>query len=103
MGFLTGSSSRTLNQVSNKDLVSVFIPSSPMPITGYTIFVAAEEIVSLDLTVDEALRTIISGGVLLPTKEQATISPEAKRLLGQQENLVATGKEPDAECPQDIN
>lgn len=71
MGFLTGSSSKTLNQKSGDELVSIFIPSSPMPVTGYTIFVPASEVVHMDLTVDEALRTVISGGLLLPPKEQA--------------------------------
>ncbi|NQU48010.1 MAG: DUF502 domain-containing protein [Planctomycetes bacterium] len=71
IGFLTGSSSKTLNNKTGEELVTVFIPSSPMPVTGYTIFVANKDIVSLDLTVDEALRTVISGGLLLPQKEQA--------------------------------
>jgi uncharacterized membrane protein len=71
LGFLTGSSSKTLNQKSGDNLVSVFIPSSPMPVTGYTIFVPADQVVHMDLTVDEALRTVISGGLLLPSKEQA--------------------------------
>ncbi len=71
LGFLTGSSSKTLNEKSGRNLVSVFIPSSPMPVTGYTIFVNADEVVHMDLTVDEALRTVISGGLLLPHKEQA--------------------------------
>lgn len=71
LGFLTGSSSKTLNQCADDELVSVFIPSSPMPVTGYTIFVPTDQVVHMDLTVDEALRTVISGGLLLPSKEQA--------------------------------
>ena len=75
-----------------------------MPVTGYTIFVAAEEVVSLDLTVDEALRTIISGGVLLPAKEQAKISPETKHLLSQLgQSEVRDGKESGTENPQNVD
>ncbi len=71
IGFLTGSSSKAINDAEGGELLSVFIPSSPMPVTGYTIFVPKDQMVHLDLTVDEALRTVISGGLLLPSKEQA--------------------------------
>jgi len=81
IGFLTGSSSINVNRAAQKELLSVFIPSSPMPITGYTIFVPASEIIDLPLSVDEALRTVISGGVLLPDHERSTLSPETVQLL----------------------
>jgi len=70
MGFATSSALRTLRAATEKNLVSVFIPSSPMPMTGYTVFVPAEEVVPLPITIDEALRTIVSGGVLVPPHEQ---------------------------------
>ena len=66
LAFLTGSSAKALNDASGEELISVFVPSSPMPATGYTLFVPAEDIIEMPLTVEEALRTIVSGGVLLP-------------------------------------
>lgn len=69
LAFLTGSSLRTLNEASGQELISVFIPSSPMPATGYTLFVPAEDIIPMNLTVDQALRIVISGGVLVPQEE----------------------------------
>ncbi|MEE2681633.1 MAG: DUF502 domain-containing protein [Planctomycetota bacterium] len=49
--------------------VTIFIPSSPTPFTGYTISVPADEIVELPITIDEALRFTISGGVLIPSHQ----------------------------------
>jgi uncharacterized membrane protein len=49
-----------------RELLTVFIPSSPTPMTGYTVTVAKEDVVNLDLTIDEALRFTISGGVIKP-------------------------------------
>ena len=51
--------------------MSCFVPSSPLPLTGYTIFVEASKIIPLPITVDEALRITMSGGVLIPPQEQA--------------------------------
>ncbi|MCH2101022.1 MAG: DUF502 domain-containing protein [Planctomycetes bacterium] len=76
IGFLTGSSSRTLNKAVGEEYITIFIPSSPMPVTGYTILVPADSIIDLPLTVDEALRTVISGGLLMPDGERASLSPE---------------------------
>lgn len=77
IGFLTGSSSRTLNAAAGEEYITIFIPSSPMPVTGYTIFVPADSIIDLPLTVDEALRTVISGGLLMPDGERAPLSEES--------------------------
>ncbi len=53
------------NQVS-EELVTVFIPSSPTPITGYVIQVPRNEVIELNLTIDEGLRFTISAGVIKP-------------------------------------
>jgi len=46
--------------------LSVFIPTTPNPTSGYLIFVNKDEAISLDITVDEALKVVISGGMVRP-------------------------------------
>jgi len=70
MAFVTNGSMRTIDRVSGKELVCVFLPSSPMPMTGYTMFVDAERVIPLPISVDEAVRTIMTGGVLIPPQER---------------------------------
>lgn len=48
--------------IGGKDLVAVFIPTSPLPMTGFLIYVHREEIIDTDLTVEEAMRITVSGG-----------------------------------------
>lgn len=69
IGFVTSQSLKSLTDHVGEDLVSIFIPSSPMPMTGYTIHVKRYKIIKLNLTVDEALRITVSGGVLVPPQE----------------------------------
>ena len=69
IGFVTSQSLKSLRNEAGVDLVSIFIPSSPMPMTGYTIHVKRTNIIELNLTVDEALRITVSGGVLVPPQE----------------------------------
>lgn len=68
VGLLTGPAMRTVSQTAG-DSVTVFIPSSPTPFTGYTISVPKSEVYDLPITIDEALRFTVSGGVLLPDRQ----------------------------------
>ncbi len=69
VGLLTGGSMRSVEAVSGCDIVTIFIPSSPTPFTGYTINVPADEVHELGITFDEAIRFVVSGGVLVPPTE----------------------------------
>lgn len=68
VGLVTGSTMRSIEKASGES-VTVFIPSSPTPFTGYTITVPRSEVRELPITIDEALRFTISGGVLVPPAE----------------------------------
>lgn len=66
LGFLTNEQFQQINRVSQREMVSVFVASSPGPLTGYVIFVPKEEIKFLDISIKDALKIIISGGVFKP-------------------------------------
>lgn len=65
IGFATGAPMRTLKERAG-DVMTVFIPSSPTPFTGYTIAVPREDAVEMPISVEEAIRFAVSGGVLVP-------------------------------------
>lgn len=66
LAFVTGEGMRDVCQQAGDAVVSILIPTSPMPVTGYTMMVAKSELIDLDLTVDQALQFIISCGVVIP-------------------------------------
>ncbi|MEM8835893.1 MAG: DUF502 domain-containing protein [Planctomycetota bacterium] len=66
IGLMTGESMRAINSVVGSECVTVFIPSSPTPFTGYTLNVRKDDVVELPISLDEALRFVVSGGVLVP-------------------------------------
>jgi len=69
VGFLTGDTLATVAEQSG-DSVTIFIPSSPTPFTGYTITVPRAEVRELPITVEEAIRFTVSGGVLVPEHQR---------------------------------
>jgi len=69
LGLVTGPGLKTLNAAAGSELLTVFVPSSPTPVTGYTITVRRDEVIDLPLNIDEAFRFTVSGGVLIPAGE----------------------------------
>lgn len=58
------------------DAVSVFVPSTPNPTTGWLVIVPESRIVILDMTIDEAFTYILSGGAVRPGADQAPVAIE---------------------------
>jgi uncharacterized membrane protein len=79
VGFVTGERGPgPLARVAG-NVVTVFVPSSPTPFTGYTITVSRDEVIEIPMSVEEAIRFVVSGGVLTPDRADDTPAslPEA--------------------------
>jgi len=66
VGFLTGNSLRVIDSAAGATVVSVFIPTSPTPFTGFTINLPKEKVIEIGMSVEEALRFVVTAGVLAP-------------------------------------
>ena len=67
LGFVTGESFPAIREAAGEPVVSVLIATSPMPMTGFTATFRKSEVIDLDITVDQALQYLVSGGVVLPS------------------------------------
>ena len=74
MGLLTGDAKGEVAERIPEKMVSVFVPTTPNPTSGWLIFVPVESVQELDMDVDDAFKMIISGGVLTPGIEPAESS-----------------------------
>jgi uncharacterized membrane protein len=72
VGFVTGSGLEKIVNNVKREFLTVIIPTSPTPFTGFVITVQKKQTIDLDMTIEQALRFIISGGVITPGNEQAT-------------------------------
>lgn len=80
IGFVTGDGLSDLRLIAKKSLLNVFVPCSPAPMSGFAIIVPAEDVIFLNMTVDQAMRFIISAGVIVPEQQ---LTPEGKKRLQQ--------------------
>ncbi len=108
IGFVTGRSFRALCRHTEQELLTVFVPSSPTPITGYTVAVPRREVIDLPITVDEAFQYSISGGVIVPSAERLESLEAALLVMGEKQRRAAKAErqanqedEPSRERPQE--
>ncbi|NLE28576.1 MAG: DUF502 domain-containing protein [Phycisphaerae bacterium] len=69
LGFVTGAPIRAIQESDmseGNEFLTVFVPTSPTPFTGFVVTVRKDEVLDLPLTIDQAFRFIISGGVINP-------------------------------------
>lgn len=66
IGFITNEGMEETNRKVGKEMMSVFIAGSPGPFTGYFVLVPKEDIIFLDMSVEEAIKLIVSAGIISP-------------------------------------
>jgi uncharacterized membrane protein len=66
IGFLTAENLEEVRARTGEDMISVFVPTTPNPTTGFIIVVRRSEVVFLDMSVDEAFKMILTLGVVAP-------------------------------------
>ena len=66
LAFLTSEADGEVQRRSADSLVSVFLPTTPNPTSGFLLLVPKQDVIYLDMTVEEAAKMIISAGVVIP-------------------------------------
>ncbi len=57
-------------------MMSVFLPTTPNPTSGFLLFLPSEDVIELDMSVEEAAKLVISAGLVYPNGKDPTEPPE---------------------------
>lgn len=69
LGFVTGSGIEEIQEKTSEDVLNLFVPTAPNPTSGFLLMVPKKDVILLDMSVEDGLKMIISGGLLVPTNE----------------------------------
>tara|TARA_B100000524_G_scaffold277797_1_gene154630 strand:- start:58 stop:714 length:657 start_codon:yes stop_codon:yes gene_type:complete len=64
IGFTTGETAGEIKKKVKKKLINVFIPTTPNPTSGFLLLVPENELTYLDVNVDDAIKTVVSAGII---------------------------------------
>lgn len=71
VGFLTGVAAGEVQAKTAEKVVNVFLPTTPNPTTGFYLLIPEKDIIPLDMSVEDAFKLIITGGMVSPEKAKA--------------------------------
>jgi len=81
IGFITGTTKGEVQNLTEETTVNIFLPTTPNPTSGFLLFVPREDVVPLDMSVEEAVKMVISGGIVTP--------PDRRSLAEQKESKTS--------------
>ena len=67
IGFVTGESLGEVQQVTQANMLNVFVPTMPNPTSGFLIFSPPEELTEVSMTIEEGIKYVVSGGIVTPS------------------------------------
>ena len=75
IGFITGETTGEVQNLTEDKVINIFLPTTPNPTSGFLLFVPKRDVVILDMTVEEAIKMVMSGGIVTPPDRR----PEVER------------------------
>lgn len=70
LGLVSRESPKTCEDAENGELISVFIPTTPNPTTGFLLMFKKEDLIFIDMKTEDAVKYIVSCGVIVPEKKE---------------------------------
>lgn len=84
IGFITGRTEGEVQNLTADELINVFLPTTPNPTSGFLLFVPKEDLIKLNMSVEEAIKMVISGGIVTPP-DRRTQAEKSKPVTGSRE------------------
>ena len=78
IAFITGRTEGEVQNVTEEECTNIFLPTTPNPTSGFLLFVPKEDLIRLDMTVEEAIKMVISGGIVTPPDRRSEAEKAVK-------------------------
>ena len=76
LGFVTSNTLGEIRRVMADEMVNVFLPTTPNPTSGFLLFVPRKDCITLNMTVEEGVKLVISGGIVSPPDPEESQSSD---------------------------
>jgi uncharacterized membrane protein len=100
IGFITGDTQGEVQSLTADDVVNVFLPTTPNPTSGYLLFIPKRDLVELDMTVEEGIKMVVSGGIITPEDRRPANLRAMPRIAPADGDTPTISREPADEKPE---
>ena len=77
IAFITGRTEGEVQNITEEECINIFLPTTPNPTSGFLLFVPKKDLVHLNMNVEEAIKMVISGGIVTPPDRR----PESEKAI----------------------
>jgi uncharacterized membrane protein len=81
LGFVTNTTAGEIVEHLTRDVVSIMVPTTPNPTSGYLVFIPREKVIPLRMSVEDAMKMILSSGIVVPPYEAERLRKAAAPVL----------------------
>ncbi|HXV24561.1 MAG TPA: DUF502 domain-containing protein [Alphaproteobacteria bacterium] len=78
IGFITGKTVGEVQDRTAEEVLNVFLPTTPNPTSGFLLFVPRRDIILLEMTIEDGIKMVISGGIVTPPETRAQRLPPTR-------------------------
>lgn len=103
LGFVTGTTRGEVQNLTDDDVVNVFLPTTPNPTSGYLLFLPRRELIPMTMSVEEGIKMIISGGIVTPPDRRSAAQQRIKRVMRADGDTPTIGPDSEAAALNDEN
>ena len=79
IAFITGRTEGEVQNITEEEVVNVFLPTTPNPTSGFLLFIPKKDLIPLSMPVDEAIKMVISGGIVTPPDRRPKAEQEIRK------------------------
>lgn len=80
IAFITGNTQGEVQAITEEQVINLFVPTTPNPTSGFLIFVPKDDIVKLSMSVEEAMKMVISGGIVTPPDHRTQVQRDQAKM-----------------------
>ncbi|MDP6482512.1 MAG: DUF502 domain-containing protein [Nitrospinota bacterium] len=66
LAFVTSEAKGEVQAATRRDILNIFVPTTPNPTSGFLIFLPRDEVIPLDMSIEEGIKYVVSGGFVVP-------------------------------------
>ena len=92
IGFVTGGTKGEVARRIDIDMVNVFVPTTPNPTSGFLLFCPRKDVIFMEMSVEEAVKLVVSGGIVTPPDAKAKTATKAAASTAKVANKTAAKK-----------
>jgi len=81
IAFVTAAVEGELKRRTGEDTIAVYVPTTPNPTSGYLMFVPRKDVITLEMSVEDAIKYVISTGIVTPPEAIAIAAPEPVKTI----------------------